>query len=471
MDFPLVGPAYAGPIPDLNTQTCVNLYPIPGGPGAKHAAGLLGTPGLTPFAHVGTRPIRGMHAFGANLIAISGDTVYRVAESGVSTPVGQLATAEGPVRMSDNGRVVLIVDGAGGHLWDGNTLSPVTDPDFPAATTVAFVGGWFVLDNPASDGEFMVTRLYATDPADMIDALDYATTEKNPDKLVALATHRGEAWLLGEKTTEVWYPSGEVFPLSPTGGAHILMGCAAPGTVAHTPEAMLWLATGDLGQAQVVMARGRTPEAVSTPAIDQAVSGYARVDDASAYAYAQGGHTFYVITFPSGGATWAYDLTTGLWHRRGGWDGIRYTRHRSHGFAHFSGRHLVGDFATGAIHLIDPEAVTDSGDAIRRERTCPVIWNDRKPLFFRSLEIEFEGGVATGGTPRPQVMLDWSDDGGHRFGPNRQAAIDDTAGERYGRRVRFSRLGSSRARVFRVALSDPVKVAIVGATLEAEAGQ
>jgi hypothetical protein len=68
----------------------------------------------------------------------------------------------------------------------------------------------------------------------------------------------------------------------------------------------------------------------------------------------------------------------------------------------------------------------------------------------------------------PQVMLRWSDDGGHTWS-NEHWARMGRAGE-YGKRVIWRRLGMTtklRDRVYEISGSDPVKIAIMGAELSA----
>lgn len=493
MQLPLVGPAYTERSPNLSAQTCVNLYPHGAGPGAKAPSALYRTPGLKPFADTGPYGIRGMHVFAGRLFVVSGDRLAEVGTHGGVTTVGTLSTAAGPVAMADNGRVMMLADGTAGYLYHDNdgdgawTLAPVTDPEFPAgASQLAFLDGYFVFDRAGGDpGQFMVSGLYAqnpagppADPADDFSALDYATAEADPDGLVAIATAAGHLWLLGEATTEVWYHSGEVFPFSRVGGGRTNRGCAAAGSVAKVGDGLLWLATDRNGRLQVVSTRGFGVEPVSTPAIEYAIDACPRVDDAVGWSYHQEGHTFYLLTLPSAreggatvGVTWAYDLTTGLWHRRAGWDAEqgRYTRHRAGAYAWFAGRHLVGDHATGKVYQLDPDTHTDDGAPIRWERAAPVIHDDTRRLFFRGLTLDLEAGTGHAGAPDPRVMLDWSDDGGHTWGRELWRGAGKT-GE-YGRRVVFRHLGSARHRVFRVAGSDPVPVALLGASLQAEAGE
>lgn len=472
MEIAFVGPAYTDRSPNLNAQTCVNLYPAPGGPDGKTPSALYRTPGLAPFATVGTSAVRGIHAFGGTLYTVSGDTLYAVDAGGVATARGTINTGSGRVAFADNGQVMALVDGSDGWLWDGAALARITDPDFPAAREIAFNGGYFVFDDPGTAGRFMVSGLYATDPADFVGALDYATAEADPDGLVAIRSVEGHLWLLGENTTEVWYPSGEAFPFNPVGGARMDRGCAAPWSAAQAGERLLWLARDRQGRVQVVMNEGFRVAPVSTPAVEHALEGYATVSDATGFAYHQEGHTFYVLTFPGADATWAFDLTTGLWHRRGGWNGTGWTRHRADVHAYFAGRQLVGDWQNGRLYALDPEACTDDGATIRRERTAPAVWADHKRVFFHALTVDFETGVGDAQTPAPVALLDWSDDGGHSWSADRAGALDGGLGAtgEYGRRVVWRRLGAARQRYFRVVVTDPVKVAILGASLEATVG-
>ena len=486
--FPLIGPAYTERSKDLNAQTCVNLYPVTGGPGGKNIVALYGTPGLVLRSFLGAETIRGMHKFNNLLYAVAGDTLWELDTDFNTTIRGTLSTSTGRVSMADNGNVMMIVDGnsgaspvTGGYLCDGTTLTAIDDADFPgitgsgtvyAPTQVVFLDGYFVFDNPNRTGEFFRSTNYATDPTDMVGALDWATAESNPDHIVSILAHGGHLYLLGKDSTEAWYHSGEEFPFNPVGGARSERGCAAQWSVGHTPDAFLWLSQDHTGSNQVVMARGFQFTVISTPAIDFAIEGYDTISDAFGYCYTQEGHTFYVLTFPTENVTWVYDLITGMWHRRAGWDTptATYLRHRGNAYAHFAGKHLVGDFATGKIYELDLDTFDEDGDVLRAERTAPVVHDgqSRRRIFFHQLTLDMETGVGNTTTLDPKLMLDWSDDGGHTFGPNRHLSMGRQGA--YGVRVVANRLGSACQRNFRVAITDPVKRVMISASLDTEVG-
>jgi hypothetical protein len=68
----------------------------------------------------------------------------------------------------------------------------------------------------------------------------------------------------------------------------------------------------------------------------------------------------------------------------------------------------------------------------------------------------------------PKAMLQWSDDGGHSWSNERWAGVGKIGKAK--KRVIWRRLGSSRDRVYRVMISDPVKVVLIGAEITTEGG-
>ena len=283
-----------------------------------------------------------------------------------------------------------------------------------------------------------------------------------------IADHR-ELWLFGESTTEVWFDSGDVdFPFSRIDGAFMEVGCSAAASVAKIDNSIYWLGNDERGNGTVWRANGYTPSRLSTHAIEHQLSTYSRIDDAKAFAYQQAGHSFYVLTFPTANRTWAYDVATGLWHERAWHDsaGIQH-RHRANCFASFAGRLLVGDWENGNIYALDLDTYTDNGDAIHRIRVSPHISHpDYRWLFFASLQVDLESGVGLveGQGSDPQAMLQWSDDGAHTWSNERWASIG--AMGHYKCRTAWNRLGKSRDRVFRLSITDPVKVIILGASAD-----
>jgi hypothetical protein len=195
------------------------------------------------------------------------------------------------------------------------------------------------------------------------------------------------------------------------------------------------------------------------------------MSDATAYTYQQDGHAFYVLNFPTGGTTWVYDVSTGVWHERAYLDNGQFTRHRGNCQCNFSGDIIIGDYETGNIYTFDLTVYADNGGAqkwLRSWRALPTGRNDLHRTAHHSLQLNCEVGTGlnTGQGSDPQVMLRWSDDGGHTWSGEHWTGMGAIGA--YGQRAIWRRLGMTtkiRDRVYEVSGSDPVKMDIIGAEL------
>lgn len=470
--FPFVGPSYSARVKSLDAQQCINLYPELGGPTSKTVAALIGTPGLALWTTLAGGGIRGVLRFSANLsVVVCGSNVYTVTDAGVSSLKGTVTYSTNPVSMASNGQVVMIVTGPTGYALNPTTgsLTQITDVAFQGADRVDFLDGYFVFNQPGT-GKFQITGLYNT----VVDPLDFATAEGSPDLLISLIVDHRELWLFGENSTEVFFNSGNSdFPFDRIQGAFIEQGCAAKNSVAKADNSVFWLTADDRGRGMVMRAVGYQPQRVSDHALEYAIGQYTRIDDAVAYTYQQEGHTFYVLSFPSANATWVLDASTGMWHQRA-WrnpvDGSLH-RHRSNCQMAFVNDNIVGDWETGNLYRLDLDTFTDNGDLIPRIRSCPHLADpDYKYMVFDALQLDMQVGVglSAGQGSNPQAMLQWSTDGGYSWSNELWASMGKL-GERH-TRVKWRRLGRSRDRVFKVTITDPVRVAIVGASVTVRLG-
>jgi len=286
-----------------------------------------------------------------------------------------------------------------------------------------------------------------------------------------IADHR-QLWVFGTDSVEVWYNAGSAdFPLERIQGAFNEIGCVSAYSIAKLDNGLFWLGTDARGQGIVYRANGYTGTRVSTHAIEYAIAQYGNISDAIAYTYQQEGHAFYVLTFPSGNATWVYDVSTQAWHERAGFDAGQFMRHRSNCQCNFGGNIIVGDFENGNLYRFDLDVYADNGGVqkwLRSWRALPPGENNFKRTAHHTLQLNAETGVGlnTGQGSDPQVMLRWSDDGGHTWSNEHWASMGQIG--QYGYRTFWRRLGMTlklRDRVYEVSGTDPVKIAITGAEL------
>lgn len=482
--IPFVGGAYTERSTALDAQTCINLYPIIANPDSKSVTALYHTPGTEFFADLtstgASSGIRGM--------LVSNDVLYVVAQqylwvftpatgSAYTTATYGIIAGNASVEMAHNGTQLFIATGTAGYLFDGVTVSLLSG-DFLAGNGASFIDGYFISGVPNA-GQFQISGLY--DGAAW-SALDVTSVEGRSDNLVALIAEHRELWCFGAETTEIFYNSGaSQFPFERVSGAFLEIGCAASNSVARLDSSVYWLAKNDHGSGQVMRADGYQPIVVSTRAIEYAIQSYAVISDAEAFAYQQDGHSFYVLSFPTAGKTWVYDATTNLWHERAWRNPVtgEMGRWRAGCHAFWRGRHYVGDYANATLYTLDLSVFTDDGNQyigearhipIYRERAAQQISLDQKNVVHKSLQVDMETGVGlvSGQGSTPVALLQWSDDGGRSWSNEHSANIGEIGATRT--RAIWRRLGVSRNRVYRLIITDPVTVAIYGATLNATAG-
>jgi hypothetical protein len=502
MKTPILGSAYVARSINAADNRMVNLFPEIVPEGGKEPAFLNRAPGLTLLATVGTGPIRGLWTFNGVGYVVSGLQLYKITSNYVATLLGTVS-GTGPVSMADNGTQLFIACNGPSYIYNSltNVFVQITDPDFPGALTVGYLDGYFVFIQPNTQKLWVTALLEGTS----VDPLDFASAEGSPDNLVGMIVDHREVWLFGTNSVEVWYDAGNPdFPLQRIQGAYNEIGCAATFSVAKLDNGLFWLGADARGQGIVYRANGYTGQRISTHAIEYAIAQYGNISDAIAYTYQQEGHSFYVLTFPSANATWVYDVSTQAWHERAAFSNGQFLRHRSNCQMAFNSEIVVGDFANGNLYAFDLDVYADNGSPqkwLRSWRALPTGQNNLTRTAHHSLQLDCESGVGINnsagtdptylltesglfittesgdylvsvaeGAPTvgsdPQVMLRWSDDGGHTWS-NEHWAVLGKIGV-YQQRVFWRRLGMTlklRDRVYELSGTDPVKIAIMGAEL------
>lgn len=468
----LAGPDYTTYSSNLNRQTCINWYPVMGGPDAKVPAALFPTHGAALVSAVGLGPHRGSIEHLGELYIVSGSRLVKMdtAEAFTTIP-GNLATDTGRVSMESNGAFgnqILIVDGSQGYIFDGTTLAVTTDTDFPAnPSIVKYMDGVAILTT-LNTGKWYISN---TNNFDSWNALKFANAERDRDNLVAPEVNNRDIMLFGEYTSEVGTNTGGFpFPFETYSNGLFDKGCAAKFSVAKADDFVHWLSKDRRGTVQVLKAKGIAYKIVSSKALGQTLSTYTTISDAEAFCYSEKGVTFYQLTFPTENVTWVYN--TSIDNPEYAWFQKRtgVNKHLASTYTAFNNKQYVGSSSGPNLYRLDSSTYKDGEDYIIRERTSSSIHSEgsRNHLIHRKLELEFEAGtgLVSGQGSDPQVSVDWSDDGGHIWSNVRTRSVGKR-GE-YSGRVVLTGLGKSRNRIYRIRVSDPVKWVLIEGYLDVE---
>ena len=480
------GPTYVARSPNISLERSVNFYVENNPEGSKAPEALIGTPGTDLWATVGTGVIRGKHSFNGVMFVVSGNKLYSVTTAGAATELGTLSTSTGPISMQDNGLAsagiggnqLIVVDGTAGYIYNVSTatFSTIASAGFPSnPVMVEYMDGYFIAFG-SGKMSYGVSNLY---DGSTWNALATASILASPEGIQATIANHQQLWFIKQETSEVWYnagtPTSQGSPFARIPGSILDLGTPAPWSVVRGDGGIFLLGNmrvgGVAGLAGVMKIDGLTPKIISTTAINYQIQRLSVVSDAFGYCYTDEGHTFYVLTFPTANWTIVFDTLTQQWHERSLYitgDPFTVNRHVGNSYEYFNGKHLIGDYrANGKIYRMDSGYYDDDGVNLVAFRTTKYAQDDDelRNVFFHKLQIDMETGVGEGIVANPQAVLSWSDDGGRSWASDRVGIMGRT-GE-YAARVVWRRMGRSRARVFRLTISDPVKRVITGAYVQA----
>jgi hypothetical protein len=501
----LSGGAYEAHSVIASAQRCLNLYAeqMPQAQGEPSAYAYYPTPGLRLVGVLPTGPVRGLKlCSNGQLYAVGGATVYALEAAYNAVPIGTITTGRTtPVGMAENGLNLVIVDGTGAGwtvpMTTTNRLENITSPNFRGGDRVDYLDT-FLVNNVPGTPQFQSSDSLAV----TYDPLFFANKQSYSDLLVTLCVAKREIWLIGQVTTEVWYNSGAPdFPFQEMAAVFIQHGCVAKYSVATIDNSVYWLSQTREGHGIVVAGSGYQARRISTFAIEAEFSTYATITDAIGYTYQLGGHMWFALAFPTADKTWAYDISTGLWHELAWIDnnGVEH-RHRANCAAlAYNGDVVCGDWQNGNLYAFDLAMFTDVGQPIKRVRSFPHMIADGKRVFYRQFLADIEAGNPGGdsfvslpaddlvredgtlflredgtdllreaGASSGLLSLRWSDDRGHTYGnPVTQFAGATGA---YLTSLQWQRLGMARDRVFEISWSIAGFRALQGAWIDAKPG-
>jgi hypothetical protein len=471
------GGTYQGRALALDAERAQNCFPERSesqGAASKARFGMLSKPGKKVFATLaGAASVKAECQINGRAFAVAGGSFWEVKSDGSAINYGPVGDQRAQLEPSQS-QVLILVAGAGYvfKLAD-STLTPITaDGWLPGITKIGSNDTYFV----ALVGNSQTFILSGINDGLNWDPLDFGSAGSEPGNIVSFVVDHRQLWFLGNTHSEIFYDSGNAdFPFTRLEGAFMEQGTCAIDSVSKIDNSIIWLGGNRDGAKIFWRANGYTPQRISTHSIEALLDSFGDVSDASAYPYQEGGHTFYRADFPSAnggrGATLLYDVASGFWHERTFFsNGLDYAdRARTHMYVF--GKHLVGDWMTGTIYEQSMDYLDDAGSPIRFLRAAPDLSAGGMMGFYGELRLIMQTGVGLDGNGAgsdPQVILQISDDGGFTWSDDMPASIGRIG--QYQWLVRWSALGSSRNRAFRVIITDPVFKAIFSADLDATYG-
>lgn len=482
MIIDLLGGTYEQRFKDWNSQRTVNWYPKISSESEKNktAMSLVPRPGLSEFVNLSGSSIRGMFTArtlrSERLFAVVDTTLYEVHYDGSSTSRGTLtgmsvgSTSKVYMELNNNDEL-MIQDPEAAYIFDltDNSLTEITDTDYPGGTSLAYADGYFIISD--NDGRVTFSDIGS---GTSWGGFNFFTPSFKPDKVKAVATFREEIYCFGDTTIEVYINDGET-PFIRQARTSIYYGLTARDSVASWQGGVFFLGKSVNGGSDVyMMGNNYALNPVSTPAIAQKINEYTNEDAEGFVQVSKDGHIFYHLHLPQLKTTLVYDMTTNMWHERQSEnpspdvDGTKkQDMYRGRNFVQFKGLNLLGDWYSGKIFLESTNVSTDDGNIRVLQRTTPIFHKDLKYISVYELELDMNSGFGMTGAD-PVMMFKYSLNGGNTY-EQEQILKLGPLGE-YDYKIVLNKLGTARNWVIDFKITDPVDISVLQASVRGAFG-
>jgi len=459
------GPSYQSRSRPLSSQITQNWYQQLSEQG-KDQYVLLAYPGLKLLGNAEGKD-RGFHRMAEIVYQVKGTSLYEIDKLGNHTLRGTIP-GTGYAIMADDGINMFIVSDL--KVWkystDTSAVTQVTDSNITGAKSVDFFNNQFIY---TFDKFSTVSNVGDGSSA---SGLNIIGEESSPDDLIRDYVFQGVIYRASQRTIVAWWNNPALKPpIERLEGRLFNVGLAAINSIAKTDKAFYWL--GD--DYAIYRATGGVEERISTDAISNELQKYSRVDDAIANTFTFQGQNFYQITFPTGNRTFIVNETLGA----NGWfdlsgsvnNPLEASKYQGQTVINAYGKNLVADDSNGNVYELDFNTFTNNNDPLQRVRVTQSVNGDllgakgkRIQMSCLKLIMETGQGLISGQGDNPQIMVEYSDDGGNTWGAGSWPRVG-RLGE-FTLQVEWFDLGSFYDRIFRISTTDPVNYSIYSATID-----
>lgn len=407
---------------------------------------------------------RGLFKHKGVLYRVAGNTLYSVTSDGTHTTLGLIAGSNQCI-FDAMGNSVIIVADRKAYVWNGSTLTQITDPDLQSPDSVTVLNNQAIYDG--DNDQFGVSDV--GNPSS-INGLNYATAESKADNLIRVYAFDERVFMFGEETIEQWWNSGVGKPpFDKVQGGIIQKGLAGIYAVSNNRNYIYFLGN----DRELYALKGTQITSVTNQALVREFNKYSIVSDAIVWCMEIRGQNFVVLTFPTANKTWVYPEGGQFFEWSSDVDG---GRNRANSYVKIFNKHLVEDYRNGNIYELSFDTYDESGTAIVRKRDTAILNGKlfgfpNKKIEWNKIILNIETGVGllSGQGQNPKIMLSISDDGGKTFKASPMGRIGKL-GE-FQLICEWNALGSSYDRILRFSCSDPVPYTIRDITAEIEVGQ
>lgn len=384
MQIPILSGVYTNEASDFRVAYPYNLIPVPVEQGISKGY-LRPADGILPFTAEGPGLDRGGINWNGSCYRVMGTTLVRVESSGTIISIGDI-TGTSQVTF-DYSFTYLGINGDGKlYLYDGTTLTQITDPDLGTVLDFIWIDGYFM----ATDGEFIaVTEL--NNPFSVLTT-KYGSSESDPDPIVALLKLHNEATAINRYTMETFSNvGGQGFPFTRIDGAFINKGVVGTHACCIFMENIALVGSGRNEAPAVYLGSNGQLVRISTREIDLVLASYSEVALAGVLVEdrVDKGHQLLYIHLPD--KTLVYDgaasavVNEPVWFTLG--SNLDPTQYRGRNLVWCYNKWLVGDTLTAKIGYFTTDTSEHWAMTVGWEFSTVIVYNESVGAIFHELEL------------------------------------------------------------------------------------
>jgi hypothetical protein len=356
------------------------------------------------------------------LYRVMGTRLVRVSAAGAVTDLGDVGSG-GPVNMDYSTDYLAINSGTRMYLFNGTTLTQVSDEDLGQVIDLIWIDGYFMF----TDGTYVgVTEL--SNPFE-VKPLKYGSAEEDPDPVTGLQKLRGEAYVPGRYTTQVFRNvGGNGFPFQTLTGATIPYGCVSPSAKCLFADTFAFVGSARDEALGVYLAGQGTASKVSTRVVDDALAGVSDPTSIIVENRSSRDERRLFVHLPD--ETWVFLANASqavkepVWYRCQSGNRGPY---RIRNAVPCYGKLIAGDLSSGAVAEVTDTSSAHFGEKTEWQFDAGLIYNEGRGAILHSVELIGLPGRGPHGE-QPTAFLSMTRDG-ETFSQERAIPIGN-AGDR-----------------------------------------
>lgn len=407
MQIPILNGIYTDEAADFRTSYPRNLIPVPKTQGISRGY-LRPADGVVEF---GTAPgvDRGGINWNGDCFRVMGTKLVSIDFLGRATTIGDVG-GSAQVTLDYSFDYLAIASNEDLFLYDGTTLTQVTDTDLGHVDDMIWVDSYFM----TTDGEFLVV----TDLADpfSVNPLKYGSSEIDPDPIKALLKIRNEPHAINRYTIEVFDNiGGRGFPFQRIEGAQIQKGSLGTHCCCNYLNAVAFLGSGRDEAPSIWLGVNSNAQKLATREIDQLLKDYTEevLADSLMEVRLDNNHKFLHLHLPD--KTLVYDATGSQVTGQPIWfiltSGVNETgQYLARNFVWCYDKWILGHSTLPKTGYLDNTIASHWGDKITWDFGTQIMYNEGNGAIFHELELVcLSGRVALDNDP--QISTQYSLDG------------------------------------------------------------